>query len=164
LRRYRYLVIRDAAEGDVITAIELLSPSNKRSGQERKEYLIKREKVLASQTHFVEIDLIRGGRPMPMQLKNGGMGDYRILISRAQHRPRADVYAFTLRQPIPDFPIPLQPQDPEPTLPLNQLLRDVYDRAAFDLKIDYRQPLEPPLTQEDQEWAETLIKKISQVT
>ena len=101
---------------------------------------------------------------MPMQLKNGGMGDYRILISRAQHRPRADVYAFTLRQPIPDFPIPLQPQDPEPTLPLNQLLRDVYDRAAFDLKIDYRQPLEPPLTQEDQEWAETLIKKISQVT
>jgi len=149
----RYLEVREVTTREVITVIELLSPSNKRPSAGRTEYETKRLKVLASFTHLVEIDLIRSGTPLPMRLRQGSPGDYRIVVSRAGHRPRADVYAFTLRDPIPDFPVPLLKGDPEPLVPLNQLLHDLYDRAGYDLAIDYGQPLDPPLSPEDAAWA-----------
>jgi hypothetical protein len=40
-------------------------------------------------------------------------------------------YMLRVRDPLPTIPIPLQPGDPEPTLPLNQLLHDLYDRAGM---------------------------------
>ena len=154
----RFLEIREVATGDVVTAIEVLSPSNKRPGEGRKEYEDKRNKVLGSHTHLIEIDLIRSSPPLPMRLRNGWAGDYRIVISRAHQRPRADVYAFTLRQSIPDFPVPLLRGDSEPTVPLNQLVHELYDRAGYDLAIDYSHPLKPSLTPEDAEWAATLLQ------
>lgn len=161
-KRERYLEIREVATNQVITALELLSPSNKRRGEGRDRYEIKRLEILASEAHFIEIDLVRTGDVLPVGIPTDAAGDYRILVSRAHHRPRADVYAFKLRQPIPNFPVPLLQEDPEPIVPLNQLVHELYDRAGYDMAIDYNQPLEPPLAQEDQEWAETLIKKISQ--
>ncbi len=80
------------------------------------------------------------------------------MVSRAHQRPRADVYAFTLRQLIPDFPVPLLRGDSEPTVPLNQLVHELYDRASYDLAIDYSAPLDPPLIPEDAEWAATLLQ------
>jgi Protein of unknown function (DUF4058) len=41
-------------------------------------------------------------------------------------------------------------------LPLNRLLHDLYDRAGYDLAIDYRQLPDPPLASEDAEWAARL--------
>ena len=149
----RFLEVREVATNDVVTVIELISPTNKRPGVGRREYETKRMQVLGSLTHLVEIDLIRAGTPMPMRLRQGSPGDYRIVISRAGRRPTADVYAFTLRDPIPDFPVPLLKGDPEPRAPLNQLLHDLYDRAGYDLAIDYRQPLDLPLSAEDAAWA-----------
>ena len=149
----RYLEVREVATHDVITVIELLSPTNKRPGVGRTEYETKRLKVLTTFTHLVEIDLIRSGVPLPMRLRAGSPGDYRIVVSRAGRRPSADVYAFTLRDPIPDFPVPLLKGDPEPLIPLNQLLHELYDRAGYDLAIDYRQPLDPPLSSEAAAWA-----------
>lgn len=149
----RYLQVREVATRDVIAVIELLSPTNKRPGVGRTEYETKRLKVLASFTHLVEIDLIRSGAPLPMRLRAGSPGDYRLVVSRAGRRPSADVYAFTLRDPIPDFPLPLLKGDPELLVPLNQLLHDLYDRAGYDLAIDYGQPLDPPLAPEDAAWA-----------
>jgi hypothetical protein len=55
------------------------------------------------------------------------------------------------------MPIPLQPGDPEPTVPLNQLLHDLYDRASYDLAIDYSQPPVPPLHDDDAAWARQLL-------
>jgi len=154
----RYLEIREVATRRVITAIELLSPSNKRPGGDRETYEAKRIEILASQTHFVEIDLLRSGKHLPMKLPEGKEGQYRILVSRAHQRPRADVYAFALRQSIPDFPVPLLRGDAEPTVPLNQLVHEMYDRAGYDLAIDYSRPLKPPLTPEDNEWAVALLQ------
>ncbi|NES45053.1 MAG: DUF4058 family protein [Moorea sp. SIO2C4] len=36
---------------------------------------------------------------------------YRIVFSRYQDRPQADLYPFNLSQAIPSFPLPLQPDD-----------------------------------------------------
>lgn len=59
--------------------------------------------------------------------------DYRILISRSPQRPKAQLYAFSLRQPIPAFPIPLRTGEQEPILELQPLLYRVYDRARLEL-------------------------------
>jgi hypothetical protein len=150
----RYLEIREVATGDVITVIEILSHSNKASPQGRAQYERKRLAVLASLTNLVEIDLLRAGDPMPMRvLGHGNPGDYRLVVSRAWHRPRADVYLFGVRDPIPDIPIPLRPDEDEPVLALNRIVHDLYDRAGYDLAVDYRQPPVPPLAAEDAAWA-----------
>ena len=110
--------------------------------------------VLASMSNLVEIDLLRAGDPMAIRIAgNGHRTDYRIVVSRAHQRPRADVYLFGVRDTIPEFPIPLRHGEAEPTLPLNQVLHDLYDRAGYDLAIDYSQPAEPPLDEADAEWA-----------
>lgn len=68
--RERYLEVREVRTGEVITVIEVLSPKNKRSGTGCTAYEKKRQSVLRSQTHLVEIDLLQGGSPMPMSHAN----------------------------------------------------------------------------------------------
>ena len=151
----RYLEIREGGTGTVITTIELLSPKNKRSGEGRNAYLQKRQQTLNTATHWVEIDLLRGGEPMPML--GAARSDYRLLVSRSQERPKAQLYAFGLRQPIPALPIPLRKGDTEPLLELQPLLHRVYDRARFALAIDYGKVPNPRLSHEDLAWVQSLI-------
>lgn len=153
----RYLEIREVGTGTVVTVIELLSPKNKRSGEGRIAYERKRNRVLASATHLVEIDLLRGGKPFPIKSEN--LGDYRILICRGDRRPNADLYAFSLRQPIPPVPIPLMPHEIEPILNLQPLLDRIYDKGRYHLAIDYTQPPQPPLSDKDTQWAQTLLSQ-----
>src|SRR5438309_144192 len=151
----RYLEIRTVPEQQVITVIEISSPSNKLTREGRAQYEGKRLKVLGSSTHLVEIDLLRSGHPFPM--KAPGSNDYRIVISRSQHRPRADIYLFAVRDLIPAFPIPLRPGETAPTLLLNHILHELYDQGGYDLIIDYRQPPQPPLSAGDAAWARQLV-------
>ncbi|MBW4465775.1 MAG: DUF4058 family protein [Pegethrix bostrychoides GSE-TBD4-15B] len=153
----RYLEIREVATGAVITAIEILSPKNKRSGEGRQAYERKRNQVLLSLTHLVEVDLLRGGRSLPMQ--GAGASDYRILVSRSPDRPRAQLYGFDLRQPIPQVWVPLSPREPELPLELQPILNQVYRRGRYHLAIDYSQPLRPPLAPADADWAEALLRQ-----
>lgn len=154
----RYLEIRDVATSQVITVIELLSLTNKLTGEGRRQYEEKRLKVLGSRTNLIEIDLLRAGPPLPFA--NGRQAheaDYRLIVSRAWQRPRADAYLFRVRDAIPAIPIPLVQGAAEPTLPLNSLLHDLYERAGYDLAIDYTQAADPPLRPEDAAWAASLI-------
>ncbi|WP_243146932.1 DUF4058 family protein [Scytonema sp. UIC 10036] len=132
--RESYLEIRDIATGAVITAIEVLSPTNKRPGKGRETYEKKRNAVLESATHLVEIDLLREGTPMAM-VGNFPQSHYRILVSRAPQRPQAQLYAFNLQQTIPTFPLPLKPKDAELSVDLQSLLLQIYNQARYDLAI-----------------------------
>jgi hypothetical protein len=154
----RYLEIREVKTGAVITTLEVLSPKNKRAGEGRDAYLRKRQQVLTSLTHLVEIDLLRAGKPMPIQ-GNPPKADYRILVSRGDRRPTAQLYAFSLRDPIPGFPLPLKVGHAEPLVNLNEILNGVYERAGFDLRIDYTQPLQPPLAEEGMAWIDGLLQE-----
>jgi hypothetical protein len=155
--RESYLEVREVGTGEVITTIEVLSPQNKRTGEGRNAYETKRRRVLASLTHLVEIDLLRTGTPMTI-LNPAISSQYRILVSRSNCRPSADLYAFNLSDPIPAFPLPLKDQDSEPLVDLQTILQDIYDRAGFDLAIHYDRPTVPPLTVEDMTWAEEILK------
>ncbi len=150
----RYLEIRDMATGTVITTIELLSPKN-RAGGGRHAYERKRNQVLASLTHLVEIDCLRGGRSLSGMAEVAA--DYRILVSRSTMRPSAQLYAFNLRQSIPQFWIPLISGEAEPVLDLQSILGQVYQRGRYHLVVDYSQPAKPPLSEADAAWAAALL-------
>ena len=151
----RYLVVREVTTQDVVTVIEILSLANKLTHEGREAYEAKRTIVLGSKTSLVEIDLLRTGRPLPPF--QAGQSDYRLLISPATACPHAMAYTLSVRDPLPTISIPQQPGGVEPTLSLNQLLHDLYDRARYDLAIDYTQPPVPPLRDDDVAWARQLL-------
>jgi hypothetical protein len=153
--RERYLEVRDTATHEVITVIEILSPTNKRPGEGRQQYEKKRQQVLGSLTNLVEFDLLRDGQPMPISRLPAS--HYRILVSRAWERPRAYLYPFNLNEAIPEIPIPLRAGEAEPTLSLGDLLAQVYDQVRYDLRIDYAAEPEPPLDADTAAWVRALV-------
>lgn len=154
----RYLEVRSTKTNAVITVIEILSPKNKRSGGGREAYESKRQKILASTTNFIEIDLLRGGESM--SILGAAIKDYYILVSRGYRRPEADLYTFAIQEAIPAFPVPLKQNEQEAIIDLQKLLNDVYQRARFDLAIDYSTPLKPLLSQENNLWVQEIIRHI----
>jgi hypothetical protein len=77
--------------------------------------------------------------------------------SNGRTRPRAELYVFGVRQPIPAIPIPLLAKDPEPSLDLGAVLHAPYERARFDLVLNYSKSPTPPLGEEDATWAREII-------
>jgi hypothetical protein len=155
----RYLEVREVGTHQVITVIEVLSPKNKRKGEGRTAYEQKRQRVLGSSAHLVEIDLLREHMPMPM-IGVEETSNYRIVVSRSTRRPIADLYEFQLREPIPSFLLPLKPEDPELAVDLQAIVFGVYDRGSYHVRIDYHQSVPPPkLSEADQQWVDDLMAK-----
>src|SRR5205807_1111324 len=95
--RESFLTVCDRVSRQVIAVVELLSPSNKLPGENRRRYLAKRADLLSSPAHLVEIDLLRGGKPMPADDRPECV--YSVLVSRAGERPRAGFWPIALRDP-----------------------------------------------------------------
>ena len=92
--------------------IEFLSPINKKAGKEREGYLEKRATYLDSNTHLIEIDLLRRFRRMPLK-GSLAKSDYLLVVSNAYEPPSCDVWPIQLRERLPVLPIPLiRPDDP----------------------------------------------------
>ena len=155
--RESFLEIRDAKTHEVVTVIELLSPANKVAGEGRRVYEEKRRQVLLTMTSLVEVDLLRVGEPMDMEPMP--RSDYRILVRRGWEGNIGWLYAFGIRQPIPDVTVPLRRGEMEVEMRLGVLLNDVYDRARYGLRLDYTQPLEPPLCEDDAVWVDRLLRE-----
>ena len=151
-----YLEIHEVVTGILVTALEILSPYNKLHPKGRREYIKKRNRVFDSMTNLVEIDLLRAGEPMPLDRKPA-RSDYRILVRRGVAHPKAKLFVFNLRQPIPAIPIPLLPEDDAPVLDLGAVLHALYDRARFDLRLNYAKPPVPPLSEGNSAWAQSIV-------
>ena len=157
-RRESYLVIRDRENRDVVTVVEVLSPANKRSGSDgRREYLEKRDEILQSQSHLVEIDLLRGGERLPVRSPLPP-ADYYAIVSRRQERPHADVFGWSLREALPTIPVPLRVEDGDVPLNLAEAFTAVYRRKRYDLSLDYTASLSPSLIcDDDTQWMLQLL-------
>ena len=139
--RVTWLRVEAAPSRRVVTIIEVLSPTNKAPGEGRRRYIRKREAILAAGVNLVEIDLLRRWEPMPLETPPPA-SDYRILICRAWQRPDALLYPFTVRQPIPQFPLPLLPDDPEPEVNLGPIIDGMHHTARYTQVAAYENP--PP--------------------
>jgi Protein of unknown function (DUF4058) len=155
-----FLKIIHVESEELVTVIEVLSPTNKiRGSRGRASFMAKRRDILDSGVHWVEIDLLRTGVPSvtdpPLP-----PSDYRILVSRADQRTRTRFWPIGVRQPLPEIKIPLRGKDPETLLNLGAVFRMVYDRAAYDASVDYRKGPQPPLEADDARWARELLRGV----
>jgi hypothetical protein len=153
VERIPYLEVRHVARGDLVTVLEMLSPSNK-EGENRQQYLTKREQLLNSDANLVEIDLLRGGVPMPDAERPAC--DYSVMVSRAERRPRAGFWPIGLRDRLPEIPVPLRRADGDARVNLQEVLHRVYDVSGYANFI-YRGSPTPPLSAEDMAWARQFV-------
>ncbi len=142
--------IRDVANRELVTAIEVLSPVNKR-GEGYTEYLDKRRRILLSTTHLLEIDLLRSGKRVPMH-EPLPQAPYFVFLSRAERRPVVEVWKIMLAEPLPSVPVPLLAGDTDVMLDLQLALTTVYDALGYDLSVDYTKPPDIALGEEDARW------------
>ena len=157
--REPYLEIIDTSNRKIVTIIEVLSPTNKLVGSRgRQKYKRKRERVMRSMTSLVEIDLLRGGRPFFSDDLRGAC-DYTVHVSRAEEcHEGSDLWRIKLPQLLPSIPIPLCEGDADATLDLNAAWHAIYDKAGFDLVLDYKADPSTPFTPAQGAWADKLQK------
>jgi hypothetical protein len=163
--RHQVVEIRDASRGHkLITLIEIVSPSNKRAGVDRRAYLRKQREVLESDASLVEIDLLRAGeRLLPhveLAAYLSGLAPppaYLVLVNRAWRRLGVEmayqVFAVSLRDVLPCIAIPLREGEDEVTLDVQWIFSQAYDRGPYRRgAVDYEGDPEPPLEPDDRQW------------
>jgi hypothetical protein len=149
-----WIEIRNLPEMDLVTVIEMLSPTNK-IGVGRVEYLDKRDHYIDLPVNLVELDLLVGGRRLPMK-RPMPPGDYYAFVACADRRPDCDVYAWSMPHPLPTIPIPLKVLDSDVLLNLVDPFALAYQRGRYARTIDYSRALDLPLDPEDKAWAEQI--------
>jgi hypothetical protein len=148
----RRLVLTHRSTGQVVTVLELLSPVNKARGKDGIEaYESKREELLTTTCHLIELDLLRGGERLPIK---GAMpsGDYFAYIGRSDRRPTCQIIGWPWQSVLPPIPLPLLPEDGETQIDLALAFKDAYDPAYYHQRLPYDSPLRPPLSEPELEW------------
>jgi hypothetical protein len=146
----RWIEILHRPERSLVTVLELLSPANKEEpGLHR--YRDKRFALLMQEVHLVEIDLLLAGRRLPLR-DPLPPADYYVLISRSDQRPNCQVYAWTLRQPLPTIPIPLKAPDPDLRLDLGAIFHTTYEKGRYARSLNYSAPPSVHLAAEARDW------------
>lgn len=162
--REPFIELIDLAQGgQVVTVIEILSPANKTVGEGHDVYQRKQAEVLASDTHLVEVDLLRQGMhtvavPLPY-LTPFRPWHYVVCVSRAGHRDRFEVYLRTIRQRLPRIAIPLRPPDPDVVLDLQAVFDRCYDHGAYADLIDYRAHPDIALPADETAWVDEYLRQ-----
>ncbi len=145
-------------ERRLVTSVEVLSPSNKRSRTAGwKQYVRKRQAFLLGKANLVEIDLLRNGDRMRM-LDPWPASPYTILVAREDDAPRCDVWPAFFDRPLSAIPVPLNEPDSDIPVALQPLVDAVYERGRYDEAIDYSRPLTPPLTNEEAAWLKKRLR------
>lgn len=152
-----YLEIIDRELRQIITVIEVLSPANKLAGSRgRASFEQKRKQVMNSPSHWVEIDLLREG--LRLSTREGTpICEYLVHVSEVSRRGQGLVWPIRLAQRLPVVAIPLRPDDKPASLDLQSVLNSTYDRAAYDLALDYESDAIPPLPSKWAEWSHQLL-------
>lgn len=156
IERLSFVEIEDRESRQLVTAIELLSFSNKYAGPDREQYLAKRGRLFASAAHFVEVDLLRGGPRMPVE--DLPECDYYAMVSRVEERFSAGLWPIRLPDRLPIIPIPLRPPHGDARLDLQAILHRVYDAAGYEDYIYMGQP-QPRLAPDRTNWAQQFIPR-----
>lgn len=153
--RVPVIAIRDLSDNRLITAIEILSPVNKREpGME--PYRRKRERLCAAGVHLLEIDLIRRGKRAAEYLRVP-QAHYLVSLIRAGSQTLT-CWTFNVQNELPVVPVPLRSPDDDATLHLKKALDMIYTRNRYDLSIDYDQPPPlPPFGNDDIAWMSNRI-------
>lgn len=159
-----FVEVRDSRSGhEVITLIEILSPTNKIAGPDHDNYVRKRNEILSSTTSLIEIDLLQAGRRdffgaevHQRMYEFSPPLDYIVVVQRAWQRAGSMVYQlFPIRLPdsLPVVAVPLRKGESEAALDLQYTFQQTYDRGPYRRgAVDYTVPPES-LTETAATWA-----------
>lgn len=140
----------------LIAVLEVISPTNKASGEGRTSYLAKQKEILGRQCHFVEIDLLRYGAHVlavpEVVADQEGAFDYLVSVSRWTDRRHFTLYPRKLRERLPRIKVPLADDSYVP-LDVQAALEQVYQDGRYMWRVRYQDPCDPPLSADDQTWA-----------
>jgi hypothetical protein len=165
--RQTYLEIRTPVDDRerVVTTIEVLSPANKTPGPKgRTLYLQKQGEVLDSDSHLVEIDLLRGGThttavPLERLRAKAPPFDYHVCVHGFDVLGTFAAYTIRLAERLPPIAVPLLPGDGNVTVDLQAVFGRCYDTGPYRRRVRYEPArIEPPLHAEQLEWATQLLR------
>ncbi len=153
-------------ERRLVTAIEVLSPSNKMPGDHGRDlYVRKQRELVGSRANLVEIDLLRGGVfstavPRNRAVQEAGPFDYHVCVHRFDDPERFYVYPIPLQGRLPEIAVPLSPGDAPVVLDLQAVFDRAYDAGPYTRVNPYsgRAP-EPPLPPDQTEWTMQLLRE-----
>jgi hypothetical protein len=156
-----YITLHDRQDRSVVAIIEVVSPANKIAGARgRESFEQKRRDTLNSSTHWIEIDLLRIGT-LPVGFRvTAPAHEYAAFVSRHRSPRRLNLlWPIRLNQQLPTITIPLNAEDPDATLNLQQVLTSAYERSGCEFEIDYAAEPIPALDSEFRSWADRLLKE-----
>jgi hypothetical protein len=169
--RHSFVEIRDPSQGhQLVTLIEIVSPSNKRPGADRRAYLQKQREVLDSNASLIELDLLRSGdRLLPYPDLDAAIGqlspppDYLVFVNRAWKRLGAamdyDLFPIQFGEQLPGIEVPLREGQTQVLLDLQRAFNFAYDAGPYRRgAVNYEVPPVPPLSGEAAARAEALVR------
>jgi hypothetical protein len=168
--QHRFVEIRDAERGHkLITLIEIVSPTNKRPGPDRRAYEAKQEEILSSDANLIELDLLRSGRrllPYPdLEAAVESLDPaYLVLLNRSALREGTwmdyTLYPIQLPEPLPCIPVPLAGTDPDILLDLQVAANRVYREGPYARALDYTADSDPPLDEAGAKWVDERLRAV----
>jgi hypothetical protein len=148
--------IRDVAQNQLVTSIEIITPVNKREPH-LSRYRQKRDRIRQAEVHLLEIDFLRRGTRvweydgMPTHVP------YLIVLTRSGAR-QMELWPIRLEAKLPVLPVPLRPPHEDVALDLQAAMTELYDEAYYHLSIDYHQEPPPPeCSEREREWMRDLL-------
>lgn len=148
----------------LVTAIELLSPSNKSPVEhDRLHYVRRQREVLESEANLVEIDLLRGGEKTTAFAKQkafeqAGLFDYHVSVFRFSSENPFFVYPIQLSVPLPIISVPLLLGDGDVPLDLQAVFNRCYDTGPYRKIVRYQTEVpDPPLSAEQLTWTKNVL-------
>ena len=164
-REESYVEIHAVDGRRLVTAVEVLSRSNKRGRSAgRKEYLKKQREFTQARVNVVEIDLLRAGTHTTatprqrLERLNGGPFHYHVCVTRAGPEPELFGAVFPLDRPLPAIEVLLDAGVAPVTVDLQAALTEAYDAGRYADFVDYSHPCTPPLSPEDEAWADGILR------
>lgn len=160
-----FLEIYTSGGEELVTSIEFLSPSNKTPGSGGRDlYRAKQQELFAASVNIVEIDFLRRGThatlvPLSILKQQVGRFDYHACIHFEDRRDSFIVAPFMLADVLPTIPIPLTAEIAPVEIDLKKVVDRCYAAGAYQRRIHYEQPAEPPLTADQTEWAEKILRE-----
>jgi len=159
--RETYLVIYRARDAEIVTGIEVVSPTNKLDRKGRALYEQKQAETRKAGVHLVEIDLLRDGPRVvefpDLLLDTLPRHDYVVNVAR-RGGPDYEIYPIRIRDRLPRIRIPLKTGDEDETLDLQAALDRTYELGPYPERLDYTRPPTPPLAEDDAVWAHELLQ------
>ncbi len=154
-------IIEPAANNQIVTAIEVLSPDNKQPGPGRKSYLRKREELWDNATNLVEIDLLREGEPTVRISEEhlDSLRPFHYLVAVTRCWPsKQEVYPIPLARRLPRIAIPLNAEDRDVVLDLQAAFTRCWDEGPYPELLRYQESPLGSLSAEEIAWCEGLLR------